>query len=265
MADQVTFSTIRIEQGVDRNAVSDRRFHRVVVFSILLHIAAAALFAFYETRLAGIKHHLIMVDMAALPLPEPKIKEASVPPEPVRSRPREQRPATEVLPKNVRPVLPPAVSTSPVPVAAIGESLEQKHSTSRAEMTVPVVRRSAETSRDASAMPAQTSPVKAADDAERLHKARISYRAVIAALIDRHKEYPLFARKSGQQGTCCIRCTMMCDGTVKRVELVKSSGYEALDKAGLRAVSSVEKFPPPPHDGGCTEVSFEVPISFRLG
>ena len=36
-------------------------------------------------------------------------------------------------------------------------------------------------------------------------------------------------------------------------------------KAGLRAVNSVGKFPPPPHDGGCTEVSFEVPITFRLG
>ena len=104
-----------------------------------------------------------------------------------------------------------------------------------------------------------------ADSVEKLAKARMSYKAQIAALINRNKEYPLFARKTGQQGTCNVRCTLICDGTIKRVELVKSSGSEVLDKAGLRAVSNVGKFPPPPHDGGCTEVSFEVPISFHLG
>ena len=37
---------------------------------------------------------------------------------------------------------------------------------------------------------------------------------------------------------CSIRCTMTCAGDIKRVELVKSSGYDSLDKAGIRARKS---------------------------
>jgi protein TonB len=151
-------------------------------------------------------------------------------------------------------------------MAPLGEAKDLGQPSVHSEMVVPVapppVRKPAQAPEAAPSV-AQTLSVKPASPD--LTKARISYRAQIAALIDRNKEYPLFARKAGQQGTCSIRCTMMCDGTVKKVELVKSSGYDALDKAGLRAVNSVGKFPPPPHDGGCTEVSFEVPISFRLG
>lgn len=103
-----------------------------------------------------------------------------------------------------------------------------------------------------------------ASDNDKLAKARATYRTLIASLIDRNKEYPLFARKAGQQGTCNVRCTMTCDGTVKSVDVISSSGYGTLDKAGLRAVNNVGRFPPPPHEGGCPDVSFEVPITFRL-
>jgi len=154
-----------------------------------------------------------------------------------------------------------------VPVAPLGEAKDPGQPSVRSEMAVPMApppaRKAVGQATEAVPSVAQAPSAKPAP--HDLTKARVSYRAQIAALIDRNKEYPLFARKAGQQGTCSIRCTMMCDGTVKKVELVKSSGYDALDKAGLRAVNSVGKFPPPPHDGGCTEVSFEVPITFRLG
>ena len=164
----------------------------------------------------------------------------------------------------------PVVNAPPVPVAVIGDTPDPRTTPVKTEMTIPVavpVSRKLQESSSSGPIVAQGTVDKSlpADGAEKLLKARSSYRALIAALIDRNKEYPLFSRRAGQQGTCSVRCTMMCDGTIKRVELVKSSGYEALDKAGLRAVNNVGKFPPPPHDGGCTEVAFEVPITFRLG
>ena len=256
-----------LEQGPDRRESAERRFYGVVIASLMLHAAAFALCAWYGNRPAGDPPRLIMVDMATLPLPEPKAVEVATPPEPLRPPPRAQAPSPAVPPPAVvsRPVAAPPVNTPPVPVAAIGETAGSTSPATTSQMSVPVsppVARKIAESAPAAPAAVQASP---ADGAEKLAGARAAYKATIAALIDRNKEYPLFARKAGQQGTCSVRCTMTCGGEILRVELVKSSGSGALDKAGIRAVQNVGKFPPPPTDGRCTEVSFEVPITFRLG
>ena len=244
----------------DRRDGAERRFYGVVIASLLLHIVGFALLLSYEQRRAGDPPRVIMIDMTTVVPPEPKAVAATTP-KPVRPPPRLKSPVVTAAPPTSHPVVSPLVNAPPVPVAAIGDSPKTTAIPARSEMTVPVAPPVAR--KPAESAPSATT-VAPADGAEKLAKVRTSYRAMTAALIDKNKEYPLFSRRTGQQGTCSVRCTMMCDGTIKRVELAKSSGYEALDKAGLRAVNNVGKFPPPPQDGGCTEVSFEVPITFRL-
>jgi len=257
-----------LKMGLGQRDPGDRLFIRVVIASLLLHAVTFAVLLFYEQRQRDELPRLIMADMVTLTPPEPKALEVATPPAPVKQPPLStvvKTPAPVPVARTTSP--PPAIAYQPVPMAPLGEVKDPGQPPVRSEMAVPMVpppaRKPAGQVTEAAPSAAQTPSAKPAPPD--LTKARMSYRAQIAALIDRNKEYPLFSRKAGQQGTCSVRCTMMCDGTVKRVELLKSSGYDSLDKAGLRAVNSVGKFPPPPHDGGCTEVSFEGPITFRLG
>jgi protein TonB len=94
--------------------------------------------------------------------------------------------------------------------------------------------------------------------------ARSSYQALLRSLIERHKEYPLFARRAGLEGTCVVRCVISRDGDLRRTELLKASGSTHLDGAALRAVTAVGRFPPVPQEVGGQEVTFEIPILFRL-
>lgn len=45
--------------------------------------------------------------------------------------------------------------------------------------------------------------------------------------------YPAFDLKNENQGTVKAKVTLHADGSVERVELVRSSGYKGLDKAAL--------------------------------
>jgi protein TonB len=265
MTSKIITTSMEVDGKPERRDVAERRFYGVVIASLLLHIVGFAILLSYEQRRAVDPPRVIMVDMTTVVPPEPKAVAVATP-KPVQPPPRIQSPVVTAAPPTSHPVVSPVVNAPPVPVAAIGDSPKTSVAPARSEMTVPlappVARKPAESAPSATTV--AHGPSTPADGAEKLAKARTSYRAMIAALIDKNKEYPLFSRRTGQQGTCSVRCTMMCDGTIKRVELAKSSGYEALDKAGLRAVNNVGKFPPPPQDGGCTEVSFEVPITFRL-
>ena len=245
-----------------RTGADNHRFFGVVIASLLLHGIGFGLLLTHGEWRASDPPRLIMVEMTTMAPPEPG--EAAVP-RPVPARPRLQPSSATSLPLSSRPALQAVVTAPPVPVAVIGESKPASRGVMAVPVAAPVSRRLPE-SAPAAPMAVHSAALSTppADGAEKLAKARASYRATIALLIDRNKEYPLFSRKAGQQGSCSVRCSMTCDGTITKVELVRSSGYTPLDKAGLRAVSSVGKFPPPPHDGGCSELFFEVPITFRL-
>lgn len=249
-----------------RQALYDRLFGKVVAASLLLHALVFALLAHDNKSPTNAPPRLFMVDLT---LPQPHETKTVAIASPA-ARIVNPTPPARVQAPSPPPVvtrqnsIQPAPAAPPVPAAAIGENAG--HSTPRAELNIP-------TAPPADRKPVAITPVaptvppvanvKTSDEGK-LAKARAAYRTLIASLIDRNKEYPLFARKAGQQGTCNVRCTMTCDGTVKSVDVISSSGYGTLDKAGLRAVNNVDRFPPPPHEGGCPDVSFEVPISFRL-
>jgi periplasmic protein TonB len=94
--------------------------------------------------------------------------------------------------------------------------------------------------------------------------ARASYMQRCRALIERHKEYPVMARRGGVEGTVMIRGSLGRDGSLRQCQLAKSSGSCLLDNAALRAVRSVDKFPPAPAELFGVELLFELPVSFRL-
>jgi len=80
---------------------------------------------------------------------------------------------------------------------------------------------------------------------------------------NRPPEYPPEARRRGQSGRVVLRVTIETDGTVSEAMIARSSGYEALDAAALRAVRTW-KFTPAHVDGAAIRSGADVPVEFVL-
>jgi protein TonB len=93
---------------------------------------------------------------------------------------------------------------------------------------------------------------------------RAGYLAQIRNLIDSHKEYPAMARKSGMEGTVHVRFVLDRDGMLKDADISRSSGKSLLDKAAVRAIASVARFPAIPESLNGSPLIFEVPVMFKL-
>jgi protein TonB len=88
--------------------------------------------------------------------------------------------------------------------------------------------------------------------------------AQIRGLIERRKEYPVQARKTGQEGITMVSFVLGKNGELKEARIAVPSGRTLLDRAALRAVESVRRFPPFPIDTWGDSRTFQVPISFSL-
>jgi protein TonB len=88
-----------------------------------------------------------------------------------------------------------------------------------------------------------------------------NYRGLVAAQLARHKQYPSAARSAGTQGTGTIAFTISSSGVVTSANIVKSTGVTSLDQELAAMVRRASPFPAPP---GGREVSFTVPVTFRL-
>jgi protein TonB len=93
---------------------------------------------------------------------------------------------------------------------------------------------------------------------------RAGYLAQIRNLIESHKEYPVMARKSGMEGTVHVRFVLDRDGVLKDTDISRSSGKNLLDKAAVRAIASVARFPAIPESLNGSPLIFEVPVIFKL-
>ena len=76
-------------------------------------------------------------------------------------------------------------------------------------------------------------------------------------------EYPLVARRRGQQGTVLLNLTVSASGRPTEVSLKQSSGYQLLDQAALKAVKNWE-FEPARIGDVSVESRIEVPVCFKL-
>jgi protein TonB len=95
-------------------------------------------------------------------------------------------------------------------------------------------------------------------------KAIPTWKRQIVTLLERHKRYPSTARDHGEQGIVQLAFSLDQQGHVTTSRIIKSSGYEALDKETLELVKRAEPFPPPPAGMGAGSIDLTVPIRFNL-
>jgi periplasmic protein TonB len=152
-------------------------------------------------------------------------------PEPAKATP-EQKP-TPVKPKAVRPEAKKPVDAPPAP----------RTTASRAERQAPA----------ASAVSAGASAAAVA-----------SYKQMVAAHLQRFKQYPPAAKAAGQQGTSRVSFTLSRSGAVLSAGLGGSSGHSALDAETLAMVRRAQPFPAFPPDVKQSSMSFSAPVAFYI-
>jgi protein TonB len=84
--------------------------------------------------------------------------------------------------------------------------------------------------------------------------------SVISNIVQRHINYPPIARRMGWEGRVLIGFILEPNGDIRDLKVLKSCGYEVLDKEALDAIRrSYKDFPKPP-----VSVAVKLPINFRL-
>ncbi|MCF8089113.1 MAG: TonB family protein [Desulfotignum sp.] len=78
------------------------------------------------------------------------------------------------------------------------------------------------------------------------------------------KQYPESARSRHIQGRVKVKFVLLADGSLKDVQVVKSSRHKNLDEAAVTAVKKAAPFPKPPVSLFKTPVMFHVHILFEL-
>lgn len=76
-------------------------------------------------------------------------------------------------------------------------------------------------------------------------------------------EYPLAARRRGQQGTVLLNVTVNPRGRATQISVQQSSGFELLDQAAIKAVQTWD-FEPARVGTMAVESKIEVPVRFKL-
>lgn len=163
----------------------------------------------------------------------PEQKQATLPkPEPAKLAP-DQKPVP-VKPKVTRPEANKPVDAPPAPRTTAAP---------RAERQAPA----------ASAVSAGASAAAVA-----------SYKQMVAAHLQRFKQYPPAAKAAGQQGTARVSFTLGRGGQVLSAGLGGSSGHSALDAETLAMVRRAQPFPPFPSDVKQGSMSFSAPVAFYI-
>jgi protein TonB len=91
-----------------------------------------------------------------------------------------------------------------------------------------------------------------------------SYKQMVAAHLQRFKQYPPAAKAGGQQGTARVSFTLSRSGQVLSAGLGGSSGHAALDAETLAMVRRAQPFPAFPPDVKQGSMSFDAPVAFYI-
>ncbi|MDO9220101.1 MAG: energy transducer TonB [Thiobacillus sp.] len=76
--------------------------------------------------------------------------------------------------------------------------------------------------------------------------------------------YPALSKRLGEEGTVRLSILVNADGSIARLELVRSSGYPRLDQSAMKTVQSSWKFEPARQGGKPVADWVTVPIQFTL-
>jgi protein TonB len=251
---------------------------------VALHAALIALaVAWYTQRPSpGVTIPTIMVDMAPAtaspaptpmdiaPGPEMQAADASPPeaakPEPVQEQlaptPPQPKPEVEAPPEQTTQPTPPKPEPAKI-VPDPPKPMPAKPKPVRAEAKQPTEATPAPRT-SAAPRAERQAPAASAISAGATAAAIASYNQLVAAHLQRFKQYPPASKAAGQQGTARLSFSLSRSGQVLASHLAGSSGHAALDGETLAMVRRAQPFPAFPPDMKQASMSFNVPVQFAI-
>jgi protein TonB len=91
-----------------------------------------------------------------------------------------------------------------------------------------------------------------------------SFRALMAAHLERYKRYPRPSQQRGEEGTVMLRFRMDRKGHVLSAQIDQKSGHTLLDEEVLALVRRAEPLPAIPAEMSENELELVVPVKFSL-
>jgi protein TonB len=243
-------------------------------------LIALALNWYTQRPVPGVSLPAIMVDMAPVSA-APQPTQMDLAPGPVRQQADASPPEPAVAEAVQEQIAPTPPQEKPEVVAPPEQKVEMKPVTEPAK-PVPeakptpvkpkVVRPDAKKPSDAPPAPRTTAsskaerqaPAASAVSAGAAAEALASYRQMVAAHLQRFKQYPPAAKAAGQQGTSRVSFTLSRSGGVLSVGLGGSSGHSALDAETLAMVRRAQPFPAFPADVKQSSMPFSAPVAFYI-
>ncbi|NOJ47278.1 TonB family protein [Bradyrhizobium archetypum] len=256
----------------------------VSAFAILaVHAALVALAMNWMTQrpVPGVSVPVIMIDMAPVSsapqptqmdlTPGPVMQQADASPPPEAAQQEVVKEQIAPTPPQEKPevVAPPEQKSEPTPPKMEPAKVEPEKKPS--PVKPKAVRAEARKPSDAPPAPRTAASPKAERQAPAASAAAgasaaalASYRQMVAAHLQRFKQYPPAAKAAGQQGTARVSFTLSRSGSVTSVSLGGSSGYAALDAETLAMVRRAQPFPAFPADVKQSSMPFSAPVAFTV-
>ena len=177
----------------------------------------------------------LLVELAPLPAVAPP------PPAPATQAPPEPLPAPVVAPKPKLVVEKPKPKPRPTPTKPVLSPVKPQTAAPAKPTPTPPT---APASTPSTPAPAAAEPVSSAAS----QAAKQSWQSRLLGHLARYKRYPEEARRRGIEGTSQVRFNLDRSGRVLSVELARSSGNAALDRATLAMIRRASPVPKPPAD-----------------
>lgn len=91
-----------------------------------------------------------------------------------------------------------------------------------------------------------------------------NFARVVRKKIESSKKYPVAAQAARVEGRTGVKITILRDGRLKKVEVVKSSGRKILDRAAMQSVRDAAPFPPIPEKLKKDEIEMSITLVFKI-
>ena len=95
-------------------------------------------------------------------------------------------------------------------------------------------------------------------------EAMLRYQDMVKQKIESCRRYPPWAKKQGFEGTVHIKFTILSTGFAKNIKIIKSSGFNILDKEAISTIKRAQPFPPIPEEMKVSSLTMEVSVVFTL-
>jgi len=95
-------------------------------------------------------------------------------------------------------------------------------------------------------------------------EAMLRYQDMVKQKIESCRRYPNWAKKQGFEGSVYLKFTILSTGFTKDIKIIKSSGFNILDKEAISTIKRAQPFPPIPEEMKVSSLTMEVSVVFTL-